>query len=82
MSTPAKTTEDKKAFIVTLKEDVAEPAVAKFKSTIASLGGEITTEYNLIKGFVVKLPSIHATSLSKDENVVSVEEDKSVSIKK
>ncbi|VUG18011.1 PBI2 [Brettanomyces bruxellensis] len=72
------TTEDKKTFIVTLKEQTAAPAVAKFKNAVAALGGSIEHEYSLIKGYVVKLPSIHAEKLNKDENVASVEEDKEV----
>ncbi|ESW97345.1 hypothetical protein HPODL_05295 [Ogataea parapolymorpha DL-1] len=70
---------EKKTFIVTLKENCSDPAVAKFKEGIKAVGGEIQHEYSLIKGFSVKLPSLHVDSLlHKNENVATVEEDQQV----
>ncbi|ODQ59970.1 hypothetical protein WICANDRAFT_62546 [Wickerhamomyces anomalus NRRL Y-366-8] len=67
--------QDKKSFIVTLKENAS---AAKFKEGLSKLGGEITHEYTLIKGFAVKLPGFHADSLKKHDEVATVEEDKEV----
>ncbi|KAG0671201.1 transcriptional regulator swi6 [Pichia californica] len=50
----------------------------KFKESVKALGGEIQHEYSLIKGFSIKLPSIHATTLGKDEHVSTIEEDQEV----
>ncbi|QPG72872.1 hypothetical protein FOA43_000174 [Brettanomyces nanus] len=74
----SKATGENKTFIVTLKEKTTEPAVAKFKQAVKTMGGTIEHEYSLIKGFVVKLPPIHAAKLNKDDNVETVEEDKEV----
>ncbi|CDK25235.1 unnamed protein product [Kuraishia capsulata CBS 1993] len=70
----------KKSFIITLKDSVSEGGVTKFKETVKSLGGEIKHEYSLIKGFSVKLPAIHASGLSKHDDVATVEEDQEVKI--
>ncbi|VEU23862.1 DEKNAAC104980 [Brettanomyces naardenensis] len=72
------TTGENKTFIVTLKEHTTEPAAAAFKQAVSALGGTIEHEYSLIKGYVVKLPSIHAEKLTKDDNVATVEEDSEV----
>lgn len=69
------TSDDSKTFIVTLKENCSPD---KFKESIKSLGGTIQHEYSLIKGFSVKLPSVHAASLKKHEDVNTVEEDQEV----
>ncbi|ODV93428.1 hypothetical protein PACTADRAFT_18909 [Pachysolen tannophilus NRRL Y-2460] len=74
--------EEKKSFIITLKETVSDPVISKIKEGIKAAGGEINHEYSLIKGFSAKLPSFHAETLKKDENIVSVEEDKEVHINK
>lgn len=70
---------DNKAYIVTLKDDTSDQEAESIKSNIKSLGGEITNEFSLIKGFSVKLPKIHADSLQKENaNIATVEEDKEV----
>lgn len=69
------TSDDNKTFIVTLKENCSPE---KFKESVKALGGEIQHEYSLIKGFSIKLPSIHATTLGKDEHVSTIEEDQEV----
>ncbi|ODV84586.1 hypothetical protein CANARDRAFT_29114 [[Candida] arabinofermentans NRRL YB-2248] len=69
---------DHKTFIVTLKETCTDPAIAKFKSSLEALGGEIQHEYSLIKGFSVKLPSIHSQALQENDAVATVEEDQEV----
>lgn len=50
----------------------------RFKQTIKKLGGEIQHEYNLIKGFSIKLPKHHFSTLEKDEHVNTIEEDQVV----
>jgi hypothetical protein len=42
------------------------------------LGGEIQHEYSLIKGFSIKLPSIHASKLEANDNINTIEEDQVV----
>lgn len=69
------TNEDHKTFIVTLKESCSPD---KFKESIKGLGGEIQHEYSLIKGYSIKLPSIHAASLHKNEGINTIEEDQEV----
>ena len=69
------TSDDHKTFIVTLKETCSPE---KFKESIKALGGEIQHEYSLIKGFSIKVPSIHASTLGKDENINTIEEDQVV----
>ncbi|KAL6944507.1 hypothetical protein ACO0RG_001244 [Hanseniaspora osmophila] len=67
-----------KSFIVTLKES-ADPE--KFKESVNKLGGSISHEFNLIKGFTVKLPeSLHIDSLTKkhESEIATVEEDSKV----
>lgn len=74
-----------KSFIVTLKDSVPEGEVSKFKESIDRLGGSITHEFSLIKGFTVKLPEeLHINKLkdSFGSIISNVEEDKEVSIKK
>lgn len=69
-----------KSYIITLKETASDTDVSQLKNQISKLGGEITTEYSLIKGFVAKLPEINAESIKLDSNIVSIEEDKEVKI--
>lgn len=74
-----------KSFIVTLKESVPEGEVSKFKQSVDSLGGSITHEFSLIKGYTVKLPEeLHINKLKDGFGsiIANVEEDKEVSIKK
>lgn len=63
------------SYIVTLKESTTNSQLSSIKDHIASLGGEVTSEFSLIKGFVAKLPEIHTDSVKKQENVLSVEVD-------
>ena len=76
--TTIKKMSDNKAYIVTLKDDTSDQEVESIKSKIKDLGGEITNEFSLIKGFAVKLPQIHADSLHKVNQIATVEEDKEV----
>ncbi|GME94457.1 unnamed protein product [[Candida] boidinii] len=69
---------EKKTFIITLKEHTTDPAVASFKKAVEGLGGEIQHEYSLIKGFSVKLPSVHFPELKKHQDVATIEEDQEV----
>ncbi|QLG72471.1 hypothetical protein HG535_0D01790 [Zygotorulaspora mrakii] len=74
-----------KSFIVTLKDSAPDIEVEKFKKTVGNLGGSITHEFSLIKGYTVKLPEeLHINKLKDgfDSMIASVEEDKEVSIQK
>ncbi|KAH3901240.1 probable Protease B inhibitors 2 and 1 [Saccharomycodes ludwigii] len=67
-----------KSFIVTLKEHAD---AEKFKESVNKLGGSITHEFNLIKGFTVKLPDhMHINKLKEghSNDIANVEEDKEV----
>ena len=73
------TMSDDKGYIVTLKDDTSDKEAESIKNKIKDLGGKITNEFSLIKGFSIKLPKIHADSLHKESpNIASVEEDKEV----
>ncbi|CCE93607.1 Pbi2p TDEL_0G02400 [Torulaspora delbrueckii] len=70
-----------KSFIVTLKESAPDAQVAQFKRSINELGGAITHEFSLIKGYTVKLPEeLHINKLKEGFNpiIANVEEDKEV----
>ncbi|KAG7191480.1 uncharacterized protein KQ657_003075 [Scheffersomyces spartinae] len=67
-------------YIVTLKENADDSAITKVKESIQKLGGEIVSEYSLIKGFVIKLPEIHTDSVKKLDSVATFEEDQEVKI--
>ncbi|KAI5958562.1 hypothetical protein KGF57_002407 [Candida theae] len=70
---------DDKGYIVTLKDDTTDKEAESIKSKIQQLGGKITNEFSLIKGFSVKLPKIHADALHKEHpKIANVEEDKEV----
>ncbi|SCW01930.1 LAFE_0E10396g1_1 [Lachancea fermentati] len=74
-----------KSFIVTLKDHVPDVDVASIKDSVSKMGGEITHEFSLIKGFTVKLPeSMHIDSIKSKHSdaIANIEEDKEVSIKK
>lgn len=64
-----------KSFIVTLKETASEADLSSVKTKIHDLGGKVVSEFSLIKGFVAKLPLIHASSIKEDSAVLTVEED-------
>lgn len=70
-----------KSFIVTLKENVPDAEVFKFKDSIKQLNGSITHEFSLIKGYTVHLPeTLHASKLKDSHSsiIANVEEDKEV----
>lgn len=69
-----------KSFIITFNEEASSDQVNSVKQKIGELGGSITNEFTLIKGLVVKLPSIHESALQKFEHVSSIEEDQEVKI--
>lgn len=73
-----------KSFIVTLKDNVPEADVSKFKNSIESLDGNITHEFSLIKGYTVHLPeTLHINKLKDGYKSIieNVEEDKEVHTK-
>lgn len=69
-----------KSYIITLKDSASDSDVSQLKDQISKLGGEITTEYSLIKGFAAKLPEVNANSIKADSNILNVEEDQEVKI--
>ncbi|KAK6463089.1 hypothetical protein DFJ63DRAFT_103513 [Scheffersomyces coipomensis] len=71
---------DIKSYIITLKDSVSDADVAAVHAKVAELGGTITTKYTLIKGFVAKLPAIHATTFQDHDHIASIEEDSEVKI--
>lgn len=74
-----------KSFIVTMKDAVPEAEVQKFKESVGNLGGSITHEFSLIKGYTVKLPEeLHINKLKDGFGSIisNVEEDKEVTIQK
>ncbi|CUM62964.1 uncharacterized protein PRCAT00000524001 [Priceomyces carsonii] len=71
---------DLKTYIITLKDSVSDADVKGLKEKIKSLGGSITSEFSLIKGFTAKLPSIHSEAIGNHNDVATIEEDKEVKI--
>ncbi|SCV05370.1 LANO_0H05996g1_1 [Lachancea nothofagi CBS 11611] len=73
-----------KSFIVTLKDHVADVDISSVKKSFTQLGGEITHEFSLIKGFTVKVPEAGIDSVKEKHSdaIANIEEDKEVSIKK
>ncbi|SCU88685.1 LADA_0E11540g1_1 [Lachancea dasiensis] len=72
-----------KTFIVTLKDHVADVDISSVKESFSKLGGEITHEFSLIKGFTVKVPESGIATV-KDEHadsIANIEEDQEVSTK-
>lgn len=70
-----------KSFIVTLKDSVPEAQVSQFKRSVDELGGAITHEFSLIKGYTVHLPDeLHISKLKEGFSpiIANVEEDKEV----
>lgn len=67
-------------YIVTLKEDASDDLTSKVKSQVSLFGGEVLSEFSLIKGFVAKLPDVHISSLKSHEGVANVEKDQEVKI--
>lgn len=72
-----------KSFIVTLKDHVGDVEVSAIKDSFSKLGGQITHEFSLIKGFTVKMPesSIASAKDKHSDAIANIEEDKEVSIK-
>ncbi|KAK6454961.1 uncharacterized protein RJT20DRAFT_53980 [Scheffersomyces xylosifermentans] len=79
-NTSTATMSNLKSYIVTLKETVSDADYSGLQATIKQLGGEVTSQFSLIKGFVAKLPEIHTSAIEKHDQVLSVEEDKEVKI--
>ena len=70
------TMSDSKGYIITLKDTCADSEASSIKSKITELGGKITNEFSLIKGFSAQLPTIHAEALPKDfAGIANIEED-------
>ncbi|SCV00815.1 LAME_0G12156g1_1 [Lachancea meyersii CBS 8951] len=69
-----------KTFIVTLKDHVAEGDISTVKDAFTKLGGEITHEFSLIKGFSVKVPEVGIDSVKKKhgDSIANIEEDQEV----
>ncbi|CAX42103.1 protease B inhibitor, putative [Candida dubliniensis CD36] len=67
---------DSKGYIITLKDTCPDSEASSIKSKITELGGKITNEFSLIKGFSAQLPTIHAEALPKDfAGIANIEED-------
>ncbi|KAH6658945.1 hypothetical protein BKA67DRAFT_652222 [Truncatella angustata] len=64
------------SYIVTAKDGASADDLAALKKHAKDQGGEITHEYNLIKGFAVKFPQDSVQTLESHEHVKAVEEDK------
>ncbi|RLV96304.1 hypothetical protein JA1_000287 [Spathaspora sp. JA1] len=71
---------DLKSYIFTLKDDISELDLDSVKSLVGKLGGEITNEFSLIKGFAAKLPAVDISALHSDDRIANIEEDKEVHI--
>lgn len=71
---------DLKSYIITLKESANDSDKSQIKNKIQSLGGNITSEFSLINGFVAKLPSGQSASINEYDHVEHIEEDKEVKI--
>lgn len=69
-----------KSFIVTLKDSASDADLSGVKKKVTDIGGKVESEFSLIKGFVAKLPLIHASSIKEDSAVLNVEEDSEVKI--
>lgn len=70
------TMSDSKGYIITLKDTCADSEASSIKSKITELGGKITNEFSLIKGFSAQLPTIHAEALPKNfAGIANIEED-------
>lgn len=79
-STTALPMADLKSYIITLKETASDTDVSALQSKVKELGGEIGSQFSLIKGFTAKLPSIHTSTIEGHENVLAIEEDKEVKV--
>ncbi|GMM37528.1 Pbi2 protein [Saccharomycopsis crataegensis] len=71
---------DTKSYIISLRDTIPDDKLATIKDEVKKMGGVITTEFELIKAFTVKLPSIHTAAISKFPDVIAVEEDSEVHI--
>ncbi|ABN66419.1 predicted protein [Scheffersomyces stipitis CBS 6054] len=71
---------DLKSYIVTLKETISDADYSGLQAKINELGGEVTSQFSLIKGFVAKLPPIHTSAIESHDSVLTIEEDKEVKI--
>lgn len=68
-------------FIVTLKKNTPDVETKKFVDSVHRAGGSIVHEFDIIKGYTIKLPDVlHLKNLKeKHSNVIeNVEEDKEV----
>lgn len=79
LSSPA-TMSDHKSYIITLKDTASDADVSSIQKKVTDVGGEVTSQFSLIKGFAAKLPAFHADSISKNEHILAIEEDKEVHI--
>ncbi|KXJ92473.1 hypothetical protein Micbo1qcDRAFT_204448 [Microdochium bolleyi] len=66
------------SYIVTCKEDATPDDVKALKQQVRDQGGNITHEYNLIKGFAVTYPEDAVQTLENHEHVKAVEADQEV----
>ncbi|CAK7893934.1 protease B inhibitor 2 [[Candida] anglica] len=64
-----------KNYIITLKDSASDSDVTAVKNKVSELGGNVTSDFSLIKGFTAKLPSVHSASFGAHEHVASIEED-------
>ncbi|QHS75888.1 Pbi2p [Saccharomyces paradoxus] len=70
-----------KNFIVTLKKNTPDVEAKKFLDSVHHAGGSIVHEFDIIKGYTIKVPDVlHLNKLKEKHNDVieNVEEDKEV----
>lgn len=65
-------------YIVTLKENTSDDEANQIKQQIEQLGGKITQEYSLIKGFAAELPEVAASKVQSSPHVLLFEADQPV----
>ncbi|KAF5025469.1 hypothetical protein F66182_2445 [Fusarium sp. NRRL 66182] len=68
------------SYIITCKEDASPEQVEEAKQHARDQGGEITHEYNLIKGFAVKFEEGSVQTLESHPHVQAVEADQEMKI--
>lgn len=65
-----------KSYIVVLKDSCDQN---EFRKTIESIdNASVEKEFDIFKGYQIKLPSTHFSTLENNSNVMSIEEDREV----
>ncbi|CAI1691103.1 hypothetical protein SEUBUCD646_0N03020 [Saccharomyces eubayanus] len=68
-------------FIVTLKKNTPDVETKKFLDSVHRVGGSIEHEFDIIKGYTIKLPDVLKLNKLKEQHsdvIQNVEEDKEV----